>query len=161
MRLAFCQHDRWFTNEALHTSSVYSDELCCYCARPVRPDAVRLRTARTNDGEWWLVSADEDMSAPEWRDFQHDQAGELPPSATLLPIGPECLRQHRAWRFAVVERFAAGDVVEIRRAPGLPWEAAHWKGRDTVRPNWHHVTLVCGSVEAVPSTRIRPRESRG
>ena len=33
MRLQFNQHDRW------HTSSVYSDVLCCYCARPVRVDA--------------------------------------------------------------------------------------------------------------------------
>lgn len=103
MRLAFSQHDRWFTAEALHTTSVYSNALCCYCARPVRDDAVQLRTARTNDGEWWLVSADEDMSAPEWRQFQDQLDGTFAP--TPLPIGPECLRQHPAWRFAVVESF--------------------------------------------------------
>lgn len=159
MRLVFTQHDRWFTNEALHTSSVYSDQLCCYCARPVRPDAARLRTARTNDGEWWLVSADEDMSAPEWRQFQDQLDGTF--AATPLPVGPECLRQHPAWRFAVAEPFAAGDVVEIRRAPGLPWESAHWRCRDAVRANWHHVTLICGDTEAVPSTRIRARGKRG
>jgi hypothetical protein len=100
-RIPFIQHDRWFTNEALHTSSVYSDRLCCYCARTVRADAVRLRTARTNDGEWWLVGPDVDMTAPEWRDFQHNQFdGTFAP--TLLPVGPDCLRQHPEWRFAVV-----------------------------------------------------------
>ena len=100
MRLAFVQHDRWFTSEALHTSSVYSDTLCCHCARTVRPDGARLRTARTNDGEWWLVSADEDMSAAEWHDFQDQLDGSFKP--TPLPVGPECLRQHPEWRFAVI-----------------------------------------------------------
>jgi hypothetical protein len=101
MRLAFNQHDRWYAVGATGADSVYSDRLCCYCARPVRPDAVRLRTARTNDGEWWLVSADEDMTAPEWRQFQDQLDGTFKP--TSLPVGPECLRQHPAWRFAVIE----------------------------------------------------------
>ena len=101
MRIAFVQHDRWFDDEALHTSSVYSDQLCCYCARPVRADAARLRTARTNDGEWWLVSADEDMAAPGWRQFQEQLDGTFAP--TLVPVGPWCMRQHPAWRFAVVD----------------------------------------------------------
>jgi len=99
-RLRLIQSDRWFDNEALHTSSVYSKELCCYCARPVRPDAARLRTARTNDGEWWLVSVDEDMTAPEWHDFQDQLDGTF--AHTLLPVGPDCLRRHPAWRVAVV-----------------------------------------------------------
>jgi len=101
MRQVFNQHDRWYAVEATGADSVYSDRLCCYCARPVRPDAVRLRTARTNDGEWWLVSADEDMTAPEWRQFQDQLDGTFKP--TPLPVGPECLRQHPAWRFAVIE----------------------------------------------------------
>lgn len=99
-RLAFEQSDRWHTSEGLHTSSVYSDDLCCYCARPVRADAVHLGTARTNDGEWWLVSADEDMHASEWRDFQNQLDGTFKP--TPLPVGPDCLRQHPQWRFAVI-----------------------------------------------------------
>lgn len=70
------------------------------------------------------------------------------------------IEQLRSERRAV-ELFAVGDVVEIRRAPGLPWEAAHWRGRDAVRMNWHHVTLVCGSAESVPSTRIRARGRQG
>lgn len=99
-RLLFSQHDRWYVVGATGAHSVYSDALCCYCARPVRPDAARLRTARTNDGEWWLVSADEDMSAPEWRNFQDQLDGTFAP--TLLPVGPDCLRQHPAWNFAVI-----------------------------------------------------------
>lgn len=114
MRIVFTQHDRWFLNAALHTSSVYSAQLCCYCARPVRPDVARLRTARSNDGEWWLVSADEDMSAPEWRQFQDQLDGTF--AATPLPVGPECLRSHPAWRFAVMEPFVVGDVA--RETPG-------------------------------------------
>lgn len=53
--------------------------------------------------------------------------------------------------------FERGEVVEIRRAPGLPWEAAHWRCLDAVRHSWHHVTLACGGTEAVPSRRIRKR----
>lgn len=101
MRLHFDQHDRWHANEALHATSVYTDELCCYCGRPVRPDSVRLRTARTNDGEWWLVSSDEDMAAPEWRDFQDHLDGTFAP--TPLPVGPNCLRQNPQWSFAIIE----------------------------------------------------------
>jgi hypothetical protein len=70
------------------------------------------------------------------------------------------IEQLRSERKAV-EPFAVGDVVEIRRAPGLPWEAVHWRCRDAVRLNWHHVTLVCGDAEAVPSKRIRARGKRG
>lgn len=101
-RLHFDQHDRWYANEALHTSSVYSDDLCCYCARPVRADTVHLRTARTNDGEWWLVSADEDMNAQEWHDFQNQLDGTF--KATPLPVGPDCLRRHPQWGFAVISQ---------------------------------------------------------
>lgn len=100
MRVEFNQHDRWHTNAALHSNDVYSNVVCCYCARPVRADAARLRTARTNDGEWWLVSADENMTTPEWRHFQDQGNGTFAP--TLLPIGPECLRKHPTWQFAVV-----------------------------------------------------------
>lgn len=90
--------------EATGADSVYSARLCCYCARPVRADAARLRTARTNDGEWWLVSADEDMTAPDWHDFQNQLDGTFKP--TLLPIGPDCLRQHPGWHFAIAEKRA-------------------------------------------------------
>lgn len=100
-RLRFTQSERWFTSEALHTSSVYSDQLCCYCARPVRAGAARLRTARTNDGEWWLVSADCDLTAAEWRQFQDQADGTFKP--TLLPIGPNCLRRHPEFRLGLVD----------------------------------------------------------
>lgn len=102
MRLRFDQSDRWHAINLGESGVdiVYSERLCCYCARPVHVDAVRLRTARTNDGEWWLVSADESMSAREWHDFQLQADGAYAP--TLLPVGPDCLRQHPEWRFAVV-----------------------------------------------------------
>lgn len=99
-RLVFVQSDRWCTRIDGGTG-VYDDTLCAYCARSVRPDAARLRTARTNDGEWWLVAADADLSAAEWRDFQTQVDGSRSP--TPLPIGPDCLRQHPEFAFAVVE----------------------------------------------------------
>lgn len=102
-RMSFNQHDRWYAaGLAGGVDSVYSTRLCCYCARPVRADAFRLLTARTNDGEWWLVSSDEDMSAPEWSQFQGQIDGT--PAPTQLPVGPECLRQHPEWKFAVNAR---------------------------------------------------------
>lgn len=100
-RIVFVQSDRWckrFSGTDSGTG-VYDATLCAYCARPVRADAVRLRTARTNDGEWWLVAADVDLSADEWKDFQTRSDGYRAP--TLLPIGPDCLRQHPEFAFAV------------------------------------------------------------
>jgi hypothetical protein len=99
-RLVFVQSLRWCKLIDGGTG-VYDDRLCTYCARPVRADAIRLRTARTNDGEWWLVSADEDLSTNEWKDFQTWLDGSRGP--TLLPIGPDCLRRHPEFAFAVVE----------------------------------------------------------
>lgn len=106
-RLVFVQSDRWckrFAGTDLG-AGVYDESLCAYCARPVRADASRLRTARTNDGEWWLVSADEDLTAAEWKDFQTQIDGSRGP--TLLPVGPDCLRQHPEFSFAVVRRSCA------------------------------------------------------
>ena len=99
-RLVFVQSDRWCKRIDGGTG-VYDDTLCAYCARRVRPGAARLRTARSNDGEWWLVAASADLSADEWRDFQTQVDGSRAP--TLLPIGPDCLRQHPEFAFAVVE----------------------------------------------------------
>lgn len=99
-RLVFVQADRWYKRLDGSGMGVYDEKLCAYCARPVRVDAARLRTARTNDGEWWLVSADVDLSANEWRDFQRQLDGSR--KATFLPIGPDCLRQHPEFMFAVV-----------------------------------------------------------
>lgn len=103
-RLVFVQSERWCKRVAgsgIHGGiDVYDAALCAYCARPVRADAARLRTARTNDGEWWLVAADVDFTADEWKDFQTQIDGSRGP--TLLPIGPDCLRQHPEFAFAVV-----------------------------------------------------------
>lgn len=105
-RLLFSQADRWHKRiDGGNGGPVdpYSAEHCAYCARPVRPDAARLRTARTNDGEWWLVSADEDLSTVEWRDFQAQLDGSRAP--TILPIGPDCLRDHpEFFPFVVIEK---------------------------------------------------------
>ena len=99
-RLLFDQSVRWHraTNRR-HAVYVYSDEHCCHCARPTAVGAQRLRTARTNDGEWWLVDGGEDLTAPEWRDFQTQLDGSRAP--TLLPVGPDCFRKHPEWRFAL------------------------------------------------------------
>jgi hypothetical protein len=102
-RLVFVQTARWSKQIDGGNGGpvyVYSTEHCAYCARPVRPDATFLYTARTNDGEWWLVSADEALSGDEWRDFQTQLDGSRRP--TLLPIGPDCLRKHPEFAFAIV-----------------------------------------------------------
>lgn len=99
-RIVFVQSDRWCKRIDGGTG-VYDDTLCAYCARPVHPNATRLRTARTNDGEWWLVSVDVDLAADEWKDFQRQIDGSRAP--TFLPIGPDCLRKHPEFGFAVVE----------------------------------------------------------
>ena len=101
-RLLFVQAARWHKRiDGGNGGPVYpySPEHCAYCARPVRPDALRLRTARTNDGEWWLVSVDEDLTVEEWKDFQTQIDGARGP--TLLPVGPDCLRKHPEFAFAV------------------------------------------------------------
>jgi hypothetical protein len=100
----FVQSDRWTRS----TGGPYSPEHCAYCARPVRPDATHLYTARTNDGEWWLVSADEDLTTAEWKDFQTQPNGNRSP--TLLPIGPDCLRDHPEFAFAVAKYVSIDDL---------------------------------------------------
>jgi hypothetical protein len=102
-RLLFIQSERWckqLDGGNGGPNYVYSTKHCAYCGRPVRSDAARLRTARTNDGEWWLISITADLSTDEWRDFQRQLDGSHGP--TLLPIGPDCLRQHPEFSFAVV-----------------------------------------------------------
>ena len=99
-RIIFIQSDRW--QRAIDGGTgVYDPALCAYCARKVGRRPARLRTARTNDGEWWLVTADVDLSSDEWRDFQTQIDGSH--AATLLPIGPECLRAHPEFAIGVVE----------------------------------------------------------
>jgi hypothetical protein len=115
-RLVFVQSARWCRQIDGGNGGpvyVYSTEHCAYCARSVRPDATFLYTARTNDGEWWLVSVDEDLSGDEWRDFQTQLDGSRAP--TLLPIGPDCLRDHPAFSFAVVN---AVKVAKVQKAGG-------------------------------------------
>jgi len=104
-RRVFTQAERW--SRAIDGGAdVYGEDSCAYCGRPVRPEAVRLYTARTNDGEWWLVSADEDLAGAEWKDFQTQLNGSRAP--TLLPVGPDCLRDHPEFAFAVAEYAGSG-----------------------------------------------------
>ena len=62
------------------------------CARPIRGNHSRLRMYRTNDGEWWLVSEGFDVGGD--LDFG---------GVFTLPVGPDCLRKHPEWKFAVVD----------------------------------------------------------
>ena len=101
-RVILSQTDRWAS--LAPTIDVYAHDRCCHCYAPTRPHAKLLRTARTNDGEWWLISSDVDLTADEWKDFQGGLSERLP---TLLPVGSGCLRDHPEWRFAltgIVER---------------------------------------------------------
>ncbi len=110
-RLVFVQCDRWSKRIDGGNGGpvyVYSTKHCAYCARPVRPDATYLYTARTNDGEWWLVSADEDLTTDEWKDFQTQANGSRVP--TLLPIGPDCFRDHPEFAFAVAKYVSIDDL---------------------------------------------------
>jgi len=100
-RLRYNQTPRW-TRATEEGGGHYDGRLCLYCAREVRSDAAKLCTARTNDGEWWLVSEDHDLTAHEWRDFQTQSDGSRAP--TILPIGPDCLRQHPEFAFALKEK---------------------------------------------------------
>lgn len=99
-RRVFVQTNRWWSSVDGGTG-LYDESMCAYCGRAVRVDAKRLRTARTNDGEWWLVAANVALVEDEWRDFQTQGDGSRSP--TLLPIGPDCLRRHPEFAFAVVE----------------------------------------------------------
>lgn len=99
-RLLFVQSKRW-QKRIDGGTGVYDEALCCYCARPVSKPTTTLLTARTNDGEWWLVSEDEDLTTPEWKDFQTQLDGSRAP--TYLPIGPDCLRDHPEFAFAVFD----------------------------------------------------------
>lgn len=106
-RLLFIQNERWQDASGRGIESHYSDKRCCFCWRKTKPDADRLLTARTNDGEWWLVSTDEDMRAAEWRDFQDQLDGTFKP--TPLPIGPDCLKRHPQFHFAIDQRSARAN----------------------------------------------------
>lgn len=100
-RLQFFQSDDWERRRDRMQMGVYQHDRCCYCFRLTKPGTPLLRTARTNDGEWWLVSAEVDLSTEEFRHFQDQLDGTFVP--TFLPIGPDCLRKHPEFRFALVQ----------------------------------------------------------
>jgi hypothetical protein len=86
-RILFDQTDFW----PGPCGDVYSQENCCYCAKPVKVDAKRLRMIRTRDGWWWLVSSD----------YQIDE-DDMGDGIFTLPVGSNCLKKHPEWKFAVV-----------------------------------------------------------
>lgn len=99
--------------------SPYAPMICAVCGRTVTAKAAQLRVARTNDGEWWVVSEDEDLRADEWHDFQTQADGSR--AATILPIGEICLLQRPELRIGLVtitlaEVKAALDVGAGERA---------------------------------------------
>lgn len=93
-RLEFIQSDEWNKRNGLGpnaTQDIYSDSNCCYCFRKTRVDAHRLAMIRTHDGNWWLIAPNSPIRSDEWDRF-------------ALPVGPDCLRRHPEWRFAIAER---------------------------------------------------------
>jgi hypothetical protein len=105
-RLPFVQSDEWNQRNGLGpntTQDIYSDSNCCYCFRKTRPDAQRLAMIRTHDGEWWLIAPTAPVRPDEWDRFS-------------LPVGPDCLRNHPEWRFALaVEDPATGQPLPAER----------------------------------------------
>lgn len=105
-RLSFVQSDEWNQRNGLGpntTQDIYSDSNCCYCFRKTRPDAQRLAMIRTHDGEWWLITPTAPVRSDEWDRFS-------------LPVGPDCLRNHPEWRFALaVEDPATGQPLPAER----------------------------------------------
>jgi hypothetical protein len=92
-RLPFVQSDEWESRKSLGpnvTQDIYSVSNCCYCFRKTRPDAQRLVMIRTHDGEWWLIAPTAPIRADELDRF-------------WLPVGPDCLRNHPEWRFALTK----------------------------------------------------------
>lgn len=99
-RIILVQTDRWA--DLSSSRGVYARNRCCHCYAPTRPHAKLLRTARTNDGEYWLIGSGVDLTANEWKDFQDNLKGERLP--TILPVGSGCLRDHPEWQFALATR---------------------------------------------------------
>lgn len=89
VRLVLNQTLSW--SKALSGQGAYSTKHCCYCAKPVKPGAAQLRICRTADGEWWLIP-DRRLTEDELEPF----------GMSVLPIGPDCLRQHPEFRFALM-----------------------------------------------------------
>jgi hypothetical protein len=88
-RIAFIQSESW--NKDRQTP--YSEDHCCYCSKKVKPNAIFLYLSRTDDGEWWLCDPSEPVQADE------GTFGRF-----TLPVGPDCLKRHPEWRFAIVVR---------------------------------------------------------
>lgn len=95
-RMPLIQTEAWHQHADQH--GVYSAAHCCICGRRVKPGATRVRTVRTNDGDWWVKPV-ADASLPD-----ETHMGEA-----VLPVGPECFRNHPEWVVAVVQPDTKGD----------------------------------------------------
>lgn len=96
-RTLLIQTDGWVRASA--SLDVYAQDRCCHCYRKTGKVAHALHTARTNDGEWWVVPPNADLSGDEWRDFQTQLDGSR--ASTVLPIGPVCLQDHPEYSIGV------------------------------------------------------------
>lgn len=90
MKIVFNQAESWGRHP--YCFDCYSQTDCCFCGKPVKPGFSQLRLSRTSDGEWWLVSEDFQPSEDDFGD-----------RIFYLPVGPNCLRKHPEWKFAVVK----------------------------------------------------------
>jgi hypothetical protein len=106
-RLPFVQSDEWESRNTISrgggirvTQDIYSDSNCCYCFRKTKPDAQRLSMIRTHDGNWWLIAPAAPIRSDEWDRF-------------WLPVGPDCLRSHPEWQFALTTKWSEGGEPTI------------------------------------------------
>ncbi len=84
-RIPFFQAEAWPRG-----NDPYSQEHCCYCGKALKGNRRNLRLSRTDDGEWGLCGPGE--SQPDEGDY----------GRFTLPVGPDCLRLHPEWKFAIV-----------------------------------------------------------
>lgn len=90
-RLAFIQKDSWCKRKGSSFSDdPYSWDNCCYCGKSLGEKFNWLTLARTDDGEWWLVSPDQEVT-DEYQQF----------GVFKLPVGPDCLKKHPQWKFSL------------------------------------------------------------
>lgn len=86
-RIIFFQPPEWDRRNDFGRGSrgdVYAEDRCCWCYRPVKPDAQRLMLTRDDGGEWFVVVPPGRAQFQDEKTFGH----------FALPIGPDCLKRH-------------------------------------------------------------------
>lgn len=92
-RIIFLQSPEWDRRHLREHLSPYHPERCCFCFRPVKPDAQRLMLTRDDSGEWYVVVPPGRALLPDEKTFEH----------FTLPIGPDCLKRHLEFRPGLVD----------------------------------------------------------